>query len=255
MTAEVNYNARVTYRQDLHEALWIVRVAPLAGEVPEFVPGQYAELGLVVGERLTRRAYSIASPARERSFLEFFIALVPEGQMTPLFHELHVDAPVWLNTKVKGKFTLNDIPAEKDLILVSTGTGIAPFVSMLQEYMGQGRWRRCVIINGSRYARDLAYQSEIAEVQRQDPSVSYLATVTREPADSAWTGLRGRVQQLFEPEAFRELTGFDLNPQTSQIMMCGNPDMIDSLTEQLERQGFSKHSKKQPGQIHFERYW
>jgi ferredoxin--NADP+ reductase len=83
----------------------------------------------------------------------------------------------------QGEFAIDLAPPDKDLVMVSTGTGIAPFVSMLRTYRGQDRWRRLVPINGVRRAADLGYRSELEAAARQDPGVIYVPLVTREPGD------------------------------------------------------------------------
>ena len=252
-------NATIVYRRDLHAGLWIIRVKP-DGDVPEFLPGQYAELAIAELQpdgkfKLVRRAYSIASAPQERDYLEFFIALVDEGELTPKLHSLGEGQRLWLNPKVKGKFTLDPIPPDSSLVMVATGTGIAPFISMLQQYRSSGRWKRCALVEGVRYANDLGYEDQLAELQEADRTIQYCATVSREPEGSSWKGKRGRVNQLLTLSGFRSAFGWDLSPADTQVLLCGNPAMIDEVTADLSNHGFKPHSKKDPGQIHFERYW
>ena len=254
-------NATITFRQDITDDLAVIRVKH--DESVDFVPGQYAELAIPEpvangeeGTKVARRAYSIASaPSQSRDELEFFIVLVNGGAVTPKLWEQSVGGRVWLNPKVKGKFTLADIPAGKDLIFVATGTGLAPFMSMIREFAENPPWRKAVVVHCTRLAKDLGYREELEERCKADPRLVYLPTVTREPEGSDWHGARGRVQPLFEPARFKELTGVTLDPNECQVMLCGNPDMILSLQDHLVGLGFKAHSKKNPGQIHYERYW
>ncbi|MCB0344875.1 MAG: ferredoxin--NADP reductase [Bdellovibrionales bacterium] len=261
-------NAIVSQQQHVADGLWIVRVKPDSGEVPEFVAGQYAELGFPQDaldgsqcppdsekRKIVRRAYSIASAPSDRAGLEFFIVRVDEGQLTPKLYGLDVGDRVWLGPKIKGKFTLEEIPRDKNLIMVSTGTGLAPYVSMLREYGANPPWKRFVVIHGVRNSHDLGYREELEQAAKSDPRVIYIPSVTREPEGSNWSGLRGRVNTLLEPEAFERIAGFELSPEDCHVFLCGNPDMITSVQESLEARGFSKHSKRSPGNIHFERYW
>ncbi len=254
-------NAVLVERRDLNESVAIVRVAPESGELPHFEPGQYAELaladepGVVTTGKHIRRSYSIASSPTEKGYLEFFLVLVPGGILTPKLWSLSPGDKLWLGPKIKGKFTLDGVPSDKDFVMISTGTGLAPFVSMLRAFHDQNRWRRLVIINGSRYAQDLGYAEELKEFTGRYPNVFYIPIVTREPEGSPWSGLRGRVQTVLDDKTYQSLVGVPLDPQTSQIFLCGNPDMIDTVEALLEARGFRKHSKKNPGNIHFERYW
>ena len=261
--SDLKLNATIVHREDLCEGLWIIRVRPDEGDVPEFEAGQYAELGLPESmlkpdsdsEKILRRAYSIGSEPSQRDYLEFFVVRVDDGALTPKLYELGEGDKLWMGEKIKGKFTLDPIPENQNIITVATGTGLAPFISMLKENLGKNRWKRFVVIQGARYAQDLGYSQELQKLADENEDVVYISAVTREPEDSDWKGLRGRVNGLLEPRAFQELAGFELSPEDCQILLCGNPDMIDQVKENLEGEGFKKHSKRNPGNIHFERYW
>jgi ferredoxin--NADP+ reductase len=160
-----------------------------------------------------------------------------------------------MDTAAKGEFSLDAAPPDKDLVMVSTGTGIAPFVSMLRSYGGQHRWRRFVLINGTRHARDLGYRGEMEAITRADPTVVYIPLVTRDPQDGSWSGLRGRVQTALEPDTYQRLVGTPLDPAQCHIFLCGNPDMIDNVERVLADRGFVADSHQGRGNLHFERYW
>jgi ferredoxin--NADP+ reductase len=261
-------NASLIERVDLTDVLSVVKIRPDSGTIPPFVPGQFFRLGLPrVDEmggvavrksgrvRYTKRAYSIASSANITDHVEFFVVRVEEGALTPRLWDLDVGDRIWLDSAAKGEFTLDLAPAGKDLVMVSTGTGIAPFVSMLRTYRGQDRWRRFVLVNGSRFAADLAYRDEVHALVRTDPTVYYIPLVTREPAGGAWAGLRGRVQVALEPATYAKLVGAPLDPATCHVFLCGNPAMIDEVQAILEARGFQADTRDAPGNIHFERYW
>jgi ferredoxin/flavodoxin---NADP+ reductase len=288
-------NATIIDRQDLTAELTVVRIRPDSGAVPDFEPGQFIKLGLprpetespVVqpgreGPRLIRRAYSIASAPRQRDYIELLIVRVDYGKLTPKLWTLDEGGRVWMDGKTAGRFTLEPIPRDKDVVMVATGTGIAPFISMLRTHADEPRWRRAVIINGVRYAADLGYRQELETFSRDNPRITYLPIASREPeAESSrvittkddatfppspvttsapvvspsWTGLRGRVQQVLEPRTYESLADAVLAPSECHVMLCGNPEMIISVQRMLEDQGFHVHSPTQPGNIHFERYW
>jgi len=253
-------NAVLRERIDVEPSLAIFRVAPREGEVPAFEPGQFANLGITCattsGEpRLVRRALSIASSPRERAHLEFYVRLVDAGELTPRLFELQPGAELWLDPRIHGHFTLTDVPPASNVLMVGTGTGVAPFVSMLRTYRGGDRWRRCVLIESARTSAELGYRAELERLAREHADFVYRPTLTREPAASAWYGLRGRVQAWLEPGAFRDLVGEDLDPARWQVLLCGNPDMIVSVTELLSTHGFRRHRTREPGQIRCERYW
>lgn len=282
-------NARVTFRETLTEDLCIIRVQPTDGPVEAFEPGQFATLGLPHEEghdvalhenaaheaaasvatpamaeatrispaphRMISRAYSIVSSPRCRRDIELYIALVRQGRFTPRLWQLRVGSPLWLDPHMQGEFTLAPVPPQADLVMVATGTGIAPYISMLRTYTGQTRWRRAVVIHGVRRVADLGYRTELESLAQHHHDVIYLPTVTREPADASWAGNRGRVTALLQPDRFAKLTGWPLDADRAHVMLCGNPEMIDQAAADLQRLGFGTALNAQPGNIHFERYW
>ena len=256
------YNATLIERRDLNADLAIVRVQPDDGRLPAFEPGQYTLIGLYSDERrstgeprLLRRAYSLASSPAQTDALEFYLVRVRDGQLTPGLWSVPVGGRVWLDPKPHGHFTLHDVPREVDLVLVATGTGLAPYISMLRTYADQDRWRRLVIMHGVRTQSDLGYREEIEAARQRDPSLTYLPILSREPEDSGWTGLRGRVQDILVPGRFRVLTGEPLDPARSYVFLCGHPEMIRTTSEQLAARGFVPKSKDDVGSMHFEKYW
>lgn len=282
------YNARIVEKQMLHDTLGIFRIAYEEAQVPDFKPGQFTNLALLPpptpqavagaqdaatenktedegvrrrkrrGPRLVRRAYSICSPPREKRWMEFYIVAVDEGALTPRVFDLPVGGRLFMDTKIKGHFTLDGVPPGKDLVTVSTGTGIAPFLSMYHQYREDDRWARFVFIHGVRLAKDLGYRNELEALARQDPRVHYLPVVSREPKDN-WDGLHGRVTGIFHDGLYERLIGSPLDPAQCHVFLCGNPAMIDQLEAELTAEGgpgfVTKTPRQKDGNLHFERYW
>jgi len=265
------FNARLAERIDIHPQLARFRVAPDDGLLPEFTPGQFATVGLPhrpdpeTGERptdrkgnikLVRRAYSIASPATTRDHLEFYIVEVDDGRLTHSLFHLHPGDRLHLGPKIAGHFTLDPVPTGKNLVMVGTGTGLAPFLSMYETYRNDNRWQNFVLMDGCRLAKDLGYLDRLNQYTADDPTFTYAPTVTREPEGSDYKGHRGRVNALLEPERFEKEFGFPLEPETCHVYLCGNPAMIDQVEADLVERGFVVENKEHPdGTLHFERYW
>jgi ferredoxin--NADP+ reductase len=259
-TATAELNATLAERRDLNPRYAILRVRPDALPTPAFVPGQFIQVGLpeparkgVERRRLTKRSYSIASAGNDREGYELFVTLVDQGQLTP---ELWGRVPgdrLWVAPRAQGSFTLERVPPQKDLVLVATGTGVAPYVSMLRTFPERPPWRRAVLFHGVRQASDFGYRDELSGRELADPAFRYFPVASREA--EGWTGIRGRVQPLFEPARFAELVGWPLDPQACHVFLCGNPAMITSLRELLASLGFEPATVARGGNLHFERYW
>ena len=112
-----------------------------------------------------------------------------------------------------------------------------------------------MVLESARSAGELGYRTELERIAHGNPTLAYHPTLTREPAHSDWRGLRGRVQDWLRPETFQVLCGEALSPEEWHVFLCGNPEMIASVTELLAHQGFRPHHRRTPGQIHSERYW
>lgn len=265
-------NAVVTSRHDLSVGLMTLRVAPEGWAIPEFEPGQYVSLGLLgsaprstlaapesvapAPEKLIRRAYSIASSPESRESLEFYINLVPAGVLTPRLFHLGIGDRIWLGSKVAGSFTLNRVPEEANVILISTGTGLAPYISMLTSRLELATPRRIALIHGVRQSRDLAYRSFFTALQDERPNFTYLPVVSRPQLEVVpWTAATGHVQDLWNSDALEQSWGFRPGPEDTHVFLCGNPEMIESMVRILACGGFLEQTPKQPGQIHSEKYW
>ena len=265
-------NAIVTSRIEVAPGLMILRVVPEGWRLPDFEPGQFAVLGLPPeaprcplsdpeeppppAGRLIRRAYSIASSSLAREHLEFYITLVHSGTLTPRLYALRPGDRVWLGPKITGLFTLQEVPADRDVVLVATGTGLAPYMSMLRTLLPEAGLRRFAVLLGARHSWDLGYHAELVTMQRLSPSFYYDAIISR-PAEEpvSWSGRTGYVTDLWLGGALAETWGRQPRPADTHVFLCGNPAMVDDMKAVLDAEGFREHTRKLPGEIHVERYW
>ncbi|VAW05577.1 Ferredoxin--NADP(+) reductase [hydrothermal vent metagenome] len=264
-------NAVVTQKDELTPRLMILRVEPDGWESPSFEAGQYVLLGLpptvkrcVLSveeetqprpDHLLRRAYSIASSSLNGEYMDFYIRLVSTGALTPRLFTLGVGDRLWMSGNPKGLFTLADVPPDRDVILVATGTGLAPYMSMLGAYLECGGSRRILVLHGATHSWDLGYRSELEALQHLCSNFSYIPTIDR-PDDEPvqWHGRTGRVQQLWQSGDIDEAWGRTPSPEDTDVFLCGVPGMIDDMVAVLTTESFIEHTRTVPGQIHVERF-
>lgn len=258
-------NATIVERTLLTSDLMILKIKPDGG-VPSFLSGQYIAIGMPGRaprashlppeaeqptdlDKIIKRAYSIGSSPEEKDALELYIAVVPTGSLTPRLLCAEVGQRLFAAPKIVGTFTLADVPADKNLVLVSTGTGLAPFISMIRtastwEHPG----RRVTILHGVRHKADLGYQEEIYRMIAAGAPLDYIPVVSREePVADEFK--KGYVQHFLHDGTV------SLDPARDHVFMCGNPAMINEVESLLLDRNFTVHSKKQPGNLHVEKYW
>lgn len=254
-------NATVVKKIEITPELYIIRVKPDDG-VADFHPGQYVALALPgdaprpahfppekepqAPGKLIKRAYSIGSSPVEKGYYEFYIAIVPDGALTSRLVLPKEGERIYVAPKVTGTFTLAGVPESAHLVLISTGTGLAPYMSMVRT---PGTWtagRKITIVHGVRYSKDFAYCEELRELEKQG-NLRYLPIVSRQ--DPEWSGHCGHVQKLFERGTL------SVDPSRDHVYLCGNPAMVEDLEKMLVANGFIVHERKTPGNLHLEKYW
>jgi ferredoxin--NADP+ reductase len=240
------YTAAVSRREDLTDSLAFVWVKPTGDFIP-FEPGQYLTIGVESAGKLLQRPYSVASSPRETDDgYEFYVRLVQGGVFTPLLWRLPVGHGMSLKGP-KGRFMLepND---ERTHVFISSGTGVAPFISMLKTLLIDGTPRRAVILHGASYADELGYRDLLESWQAGgEVPLTYVPTISRprDPRNAAWDGRVGRVEAIV-PAVCDEL---GLTPDNAIAYICGNPDMITSVDATLLGRGFPE------AQVKKELYW
>lgn len=254
-------NATLTQRIDLTPEAYIFQVTPDSGFKP-FLPGQYVAIGLPRefprpenfppeateerGGKLTLRTYSISSTP-DAAYLEFYIITVPTGGLTPRLSVLKPGDRLYVAPKIAGTFNLHDVPKGANLIFVSTGTGIAPFVSMLRTPATWANAGKISVIHGVRFPEDLGFRAELEELAQHHNNFNYYPIVSR--ANDSWDGKRGYVQSILFSD------NFALNPEHDHLFLCGNPTMIEEVESKSIGLGYQLHSKHHPGSLHVEKYW
>ncbi len=238
------YNSTLVYRADLTSDLAYFRVK-MDGPAAPFVPGQYMTAGVLADGKMLQRPYSVASApsTADTEGYELFVRHVPIVRFTTALWRLQVGHRMRM-IGPKGKFMLEPDDARTH-VYISTGTGIAPFISMIRETMAEGKPRKTVLINGCSYADELGYRAELEEWE-QDPSyrLSYVPTISRpaDPRNTGWTGRTGRAEQVIAAVC----KDLGLKPDKTVVYICGNPEMILNAERTLMDRGFPEfHVKKE----------
>ncbi len=271
--AKQAYNATVIQRIDVTPRLIILQVRPDRSEI-SFKAGQFIVLGLKRSaprvpeadpeevppekmERLVRRSYSISSSSRERDYLEFYISMVSSGELTPRLFHLQAGDRLFLGPEAKGVFTLDRVPEGKNILLVGTGTGLAPYVSMMRtQALGLScPVRRMAVLHGASYSWDLGYRGELESLDRHCKTFRYLPIITRPQQDRDWQGRTGRLNDWVDRPELADLCGFPLDPGQTHIFLCGHPLMVEESARLLTGKGFDAGTRKEPGNLHLEKYW
>jgi ferredoxin/flavodoxin---NADP+ reductase len=242
------YAAHVTCRRDIAPDLWILRLDP--GGKFNFVAGQYATLGLPTSDSRIERPYSIASSPYEAE-LEFFLELVPHGGLTPLLHKLQPGADLTLRKTPKGLFTLDVKSSHRKHLLVCTVTGVAPYTSYIRTLYADWKENRfpagmqLFLIQGASRSWEFGYREELEAITAGVPWLTFVPTISRFWEDAAWTGERGRVEDVLR----KYVDLWQLTAADTTAYFCGHPLMMEHGTGILERAGFPKASIKR------EAYW
>lgn len=207
-----------------------------------FENGQFVMIGLEQNGKPLLRAYSIASPNYEEH-LEFFSIKVPNGPLTSLLQHIKEGDSILVGRKPTGTLLLADLKPGKNLFLLSTGTGLAPFISLIQDPETYEKFEKIILVHGVRKVDDLAYREFITEVlpnheflgEEVREKLIYYPTVTRENFVN-----QGRLTDLLENGKLLSDIGLPpLNPETDRAMLCGSPAMLDDTCAILDKAGLS----------------
>ncbi len=202
------------------------------------------------------RAYSVASSPYDE-FIEFFSVVIPEGEFTSKVNHIQVGDSLLLNTTPFGYLTLAryQLPLPNDLWLLATGTGLAPFLSILKTIDVWQQYQRIILVYSARTSQELAYQAQISSIKSiygdNGAAFVFLPIVTRE-ADYA--GEKARIPNLILSGKLTELVGQKLDKERSHVMLCGNPQMVEDTKEALKSIGLTMNRRGE-GNIAVENYW
>jgi NAD(P)H-flavin reductase len=237
------YNARLSRWDEVAPGLAIVGVRSNEEPIP-FEPGQYLTLGLMgPAGKLVQRPMSVSSSADRLDEYEFFIRLVEQGDFTPLLWERKVGDPINIRGP-KGRFLLQ--PDDRRCLFIASGTGLAPFISMIETLRDRDEPREIHLLHGASHEHDLAWREQLESLANGGGfPLRYAATISRPQHNPEWRGLTGRVETVVGGQ----LNEHGMTPQNTTLYVCGNPEMITAVEELATERGFP------PEQIRKELYW
>lgn len=215
-----------------------------------FENGQFAMIGLEIDGKPLLRAYSVVSPNYEDN-LEFLSIKVPDGPLTSRLQHLAVGDRIVVGRKATGTLLLGNVRPGRNLYLFSTGTGLAPFMSLIRDPETFERYERVVLVHGCRQTDELAYKEQITSEfpaneyfgELLSEKLIYYPTVTREPFRN-----RGRITDLIRSGAlFSDIALPAINAEYDRAMLCGSPAFIADMRDILEGLGMSEGNNAMPG--------
>lgn len=223
----------------------------------QFVSGQFVMIGLIVDEKPIMRAYSIASADWDEEF-EFYSIIIPDGKLTSRLKNIKKGDSIVLGAKAVGTLTLRGLLSKgKRLFMLSTGTGFAPFASLIRDEEVYEDFDEVYVTQTCRGVKDLSYAIQCIEEAKKCPLVGedaaeklhFYGSVTREPYKT-----QGRITTLIENgQIFTDLGIPSFDPETDRVMICGSLEMLHDLQTILEDVGFNRGSNSRPGNYVWER--
>ena len=215
-----------------------------------FINGQFTMIGLHVDGRPLVRAYSMVSSAYEER-LEFLSIAVPDGPLTSRLQHVQVGDPVLVGRKPTGTLIQDNLLPGETLWLLGTGTGLAPFLSIVKDPEAYERFARVILVHGVRWQAELAYEDYLERELPADEFLGemvrgklfYYPTVTREPSRN-----QGRITAGLSSGAIPEKLGLPpISPERDRVMLCGSPAMLADMSALLKERGFSEGNHSEPG--------
>jgi len=233
---------------------WSERLCSLRVRAPlgPFEAGQFTKLALDVGGERVARPYSLVNPPGAEP-LEFYYNVVSEGPLSPRLAALEAGAAVLVAPNPAGFLVLREVPDAENLWLISTGTGLGPFLSILRTEAPWARFSRVTLVHAVRAGADRAYRDTIAGVaSARGERFGFVTFVSRETVPGT---LAGRIPAAIADGRLEQAAGVALGAEQSHVMLCGNPAMVADVTATLVSRGMRKHRRRAPGHITVETYW
>lgn len=226
----------------------------LNASIHPFIPGQFSRLSYLCQDgRNIQRAYSYVNSPKDKN-LEFYIILIPHGQLTPKLYNVSHKDKIMIKKTASGFFILNEILPCKNLWMFATGTGIGPYLSILQDKNDTNKFENIILVHAVRRQHDLTYLSLIQRLKTEyNGKLRVQIVISKEITNFS---LYGRIPELLKNNVLEKKIGIKIKKNTCHVMLCGNPNMVKSTQKILiETRDLKKNLRKTPGHITSENYW
>lgn len=250
-------NAIVVGLTQLPDCLFLIQIRPEwdTKNIP-WQPGQFVRIGVLDDNHTEKTLRAMTILSIEDGVFDFLMVSVEDGVTSPRLSALKIDDRCYVEPFITGNFHSGNLPnlSGKDLWMMGTGTGIAPYLSMLRN--SESLLRHCenlILVHSVKQEQHLCSVEYISTLQARYPSLQYVPVVTREKGKRS--SLHQHIQLLLANNKFSAHTGVELSSEHSVVLLCGQPQMIKESTNILKEQGFVKHRRRTPGQILTERYF
>ncbi|WWO95353.1 MAG: ferredoxin--NADP(+) reductase [Candidatus Dasytiphilus stammeri] len=227
--------------------------------ISPFIAGQFTKIAFEIQinnrKKRIQRAYSYVN-APSNNDLEFYIVTVKDGKLSPYLHNLKLGSELLISKEACGFFVLKEIPSCNNLWMLATGTGIGPYLSILQEGKDLERFQHIILVHAVRYAKDLCYLTLMQQLKEKFNKKLKIQTIVSREYNSG--SLLGRIPALIADGQLEQALNIQLDPQNSHVMLCGNPNMVRETQEILQKvKKMNKHLRhgKDVGHITTEHYW
>ncbi len=221
-------------------------------EIEPFEAGQFVKIGLEINGEVIAHPYSLVNPPMQTP-LGFYYINVPNGKLTSQLSELKINDSILIAPKAHGFLILDEIPIAKNLWFMATGTGVGPFLSMLATTKPWQRYEKIILVWATRTLAELTYKDLIHQLLTEHHlQLTFIPFVSREVTDIA---LKGRIPKAIIDGRLEKHAGVPINAEDSQVLLCGNPQMVKDTTNTLIQRGLKKHRRFSPGHISSENYW
>ncbi len=222
-------------------------------DIDPFLAGQFTKIKINVNGKFIQRAYSYVNAPNNKN-LELYIVKIPDGILSPRLYLLKEGDQIMIAKKSTGLLILDYIPKCNILWMLSTGTALGPFISILEYGKNLEKFVKIILVHAVRFTNDLSYFPQMIKLkQRYYSKLEILTIVSRE---KTLDSINGRIPALIADGSLESAVDTQLNVKTSHIMLCGNPHMIHDTTKLLVKNyGMHPHLKHNPGNITSELYW